>query len=161
MNPPKVSEAEVSPQASKQHLDGDDSGTLVMKADGLYQVKTDENGKARSKRVSDKFKVTGNLSDASGRSYAVALTWKDDRGRAHQRVIPIRLFTGTSREICAPLLDEGMRIEPKMQVRFLEYVWKASKAAPKADLATRTGWYDGNRFVFPNEVIAGGTWVTI
>jgi uncharacterized protein (DUF927 family) len=50
-----------------------------------------------------------------------------------------------------------MRIEPKMQGRFGEYLWNEHKRAPKADLTNRTGWYDVYRFVFPDEVIADST----
>jgi uncharacterized protein (DUF927 family) len=123
-------------------------GRLVLRSDGLYLYLAEQDG--RRLRVSDKFEILGNVSDREGGSYGVMVAWHDDRGRNKQQLLPLRMYAGQGYEVCAQLLDRGLRIED--QGSFFRYVWERGKSAPKLDLAERTGWFDDQRYVLPDEV---------
>ncbi len=117
-----------------------------MTKTGLYG-KTKEGKKYR---ISDGFKIIGNVSDIAGSSYGVVLGWQDDRSRPKQQVLPLRMFARSGNDICGNLMDGGLRIE--RQKLFLNYVWQHAKTAPKAHLADRVGWFDDARFVLPDGI---------
>jgi len=124
--------------------------TFSMSRSGLYLV-AEQDGEERRSRVSDPFQVVGNVSDPNGSSYGIMLRWRDDRGRQKQQLVPLRLFDGARHEICAQLLDGGLRIE-KPNI-FLKYIWRHSRTAVKAHLAFTTGWFDPARYVLPDEIV--------
>ncbi len=116
----------------------------------LYQLVEagDETGEKHKRYISGAFEITGNLCDVRGDSYSVVLTWRDDRHRKKQEVLPLSQIMNGGKEVCGLLVDRGLRIhDPRL---FLRYVWDRSSAAPKAHLTKQVGWFNEQYFVLPD-----------
>ena len=140
---------------------------FTMESTGLYcriEISDGKGGTTKKRRrVSDPFEVIGNLCDVAGGSYSLAVSWNDDRARTKRRVVPLALFGGyRNHVIVSSFLEAGLRIEPGMQDKFAAFLWIAHKRAPQMELATRTGWHNGQRlFILPNETIGDASSVVI
>jgi len=104
--------------------------------------------------VCSPLRVTALTRDDRSREWGRLLEWEDMDGKAHQWAAPMQTMSGDGNEYRRVLLDSGLRIGTSSKSRNLlsQYI-QTCNPADRARCVTRTGWYGGDTFVLPDEVI--------
>lgn len=120
---------------------------------GVWHIQ-EKNTTSRSREwISSPLWVTGYTRDHKNENHGRILEFRDLDGHKHVWTMPMELLAGESSKILGVLLNMGLNISPKRQIKeqLLEYIAKCNPIR-KARCVSQCGWFKGT-FVMPSQTI--------
>lgn len=121
--------------------------------EGVWFIQEKKDSAPTREWLSSPLLITCYTRDHKNENHGRVLEFQDIDGHKHIWIMPMELLAGESSKILAALLNMGLKISPKRQVKekLLEYISQCNPVH-KARCVSQCGWYKG-AFVLPLQTI--------